>query len=394
MKKKVIIVFIVALILAGSGTVYFMSKSAAATSETETIKEVTVKLGTISIDFMADGVSNLPVLNLRFPVGGQLKELYFDIGDEIKQGDVIAKLDDTDYINKINSAQINYEQAVIKLEKTKQASSSQLILEHSKLDSLKTQLDGIDSQYNIMIEIPEAYSREEIEAAKIAQENAKAAYDAEKTAYTLLTGNLDIQLDELTIQQMQYELKAAEDGLKNIIITSPADGIIMSIAQMPGETVSSSADFVVISDYSILGVIAQVSEFDISKIEKGMRVDMEFEALLGQLVKGTVSSIDPLATTDSGGVVSYNVNIALDSDESKLMDGMTCSLSFILKQKENVLIIPNSTVKVIDGEQVVEVIDDAGNIAARTIKTGLTDGTNVEVIEGLTKDETLVIRTK
>ena len=393
-KLKLLIGVIVLCVIA-SGGYLIITRDTAASVQVEEFKEATARQGDIKIRLLADGKAYLPVLKLRFPVSGQLKEVMFNIGDHVKESDIIARLDDIEYINKIDSARINYDQAVVKLEKTKQQYDSQLISEKSKLNSLKLQMDSANLQYQPILQIPEAYSEQEIESKKIAYENSKIAYESALEAYNfLLKGSLDITLDEINIQQTKTAIKTAEDAQNDTIIKSPVDGEIFSVSHRPGETVSNSTDFVVVSDIGGLSVISQVSELDVSKIVKDQSVVIEFEALQGQSFKGKVLSVDPLPVTDSSGIVNYTVNIDIDNISDSIKDGMTCSVSFILKQKQNVIVIPNAAVNRIDGKQVVEVKDETGNIVTKDIKTGLTDGTDVEVIDGLKAGDILVIRSK
>ena len=400
MIKNVLKVLAVVISLCGIGIgVYaYRSQNAPVSSEVDSFKEVNVRLGDIKISFDADGKAYLPVIKLDFPISGQLKDVMFEIGDNIKKGDIIAKLEDKDYINKLESAQINYQQAVVKLEKTKQQYELALISEKSKLDNLKYQHDSLSLQYLPMEQIPDAYPRQELESKRAAYENSKAAYTSALQAYNLLVeGSKDIELDEISIKQAEAAVKTAEDNLTDTILKSPVDGNILSIAYNPGEMVSSSGDstyLAVVSDVEGLEVTALVSELDVAKTEKDQKVEMEFEASQGQTFTGKVLSIDPLPVTDSSGIVSYTVNIGIDNASDKILDGMTCIVSFILKEKKNVIVIPNTAVKVIERKQIVEVKEKSGEIVAKVIKTGLTDGSDVEVIGGLEVGEVVIVRTK
>ena len=398
MSKKTLTLLIIGaaiLIAASTGVYVYSTRNAAVSTQVEVVKEATVSKGTIEISFLGDGIADLPVLKLRFPVSGQLQEIKADVGSKIEKGDVIAKLSDKDYANKVESARISYDLALVKLEKTKQAYASQLSTEKTKLETLKYQMESIYLQYQPMLQIPEAYSLQDITAKKIAYENAKSAYEASAEAYRLIEkGSLDITFDELNVRQAEANLKAAQDALANTLVSAPVDGEVLSISHRPGETVSNTTDFALISNAGKIGVVSQVTELDVSKIEIGMSVVMEFEALQGQTVKGKVTSVSSLPVIDSAGIVTYAVNISPDSAVSTVKDGMSCSVSFILKQKQNIMIIPNTAVKRVDGKQVVEVKDGSGSVTTRTIKTGLTDGVNVEVTEGLKEGEIIIIRSK
>jgi HlyD family secretion protein len=74
------------------------------------------------------------------------------------------------------------------------------------------------------------------------------------------------------------------------------------------------------------------------------------------------------------------------------MEGMTCVINFIIKQRENVLYISNGAVTMEDGKQYVEVKGSDGNITKKQITTGLSDGDVAEVVSGLKAGETVIVR--
>lgn len=281
--KLKLLIGVVILCVIASGGYLLSSRNLAASAPEEELKEATATLGDIKINILADGKAYLPVLKLRFPVGGQIKDVMFNIGDKVKKDDVIAKLEDKEYINKLESARINYNQAVVKLDKTKRQYESQILSEKSKLDDLKYEFDDISLEYQSIWQIPEAYSAQEIESNKISYEKAKISYESALESYNLLLKtNQDITIDEINIEQTKLSVKIAEDSLNDTILKSPVDGEILSIYLRPGETITNTVDFAVVSDNGKLSVKAQVSELDVPKIEKEQRVEIEFEALQGK----------------------------------------------------------------------------------------------------------------
>ena len=396
-KYIIILLFFLAI---ASGIYIYKQRTTISSAQNQVLNTTPVKKGDIKIRFSDDGESYLPVLKLRFQISGQLKEVNVNIGDKIKKGDILAKLDDSDYINKLDTARLNYDQALTKLEKTKQDYEQQLASEKAKVDNFKYQFDNISIQYLPMMQIEDAYAALDIEAKRLAYENAKNAYESELHQYnTLSSGSPDIKLDEINIEQSKLAVKAAQDALDNTILKAPDDGEILYVSNMVGETVSNSTtnstgtDFITMADRSKLSVTANVPEEDLPNVKVGQVAEIEFEAFQGQIFKGTVLSIEPLPVTDSTGLITYTVNVDFKNpEEQKIESGMSCSVSFIQTQRTNILIMPNSSVKRVDGKQVVEVKDESGSIITKNIKTGLTDVKNVEVVEGLKEGEKIVIK--
>ncbi|MDO9591990.1 MAG: efflux RND transporter periplasmic adaptor subunit [Erysipelotrichaceae bacterium] len=379
----------------GYGGFAYLSSKNNAKIPTETFKETVVKKGDISISFDSEGTSNLSVLTLKFPVSGVLTEIKIEPGSYVHIGETLAVLDNKNALGKLETARLNYQQALIKLEKTKEQYSLSLISEKAKLETLKYQMENTERDYTSMAAIPETFSALDIEAKMAAYGNAKTSYESSLSSYLILSkGSRDIELDRLSVQQAAVAIKDAERDLSDTVLTSPIEGKVLAINAKSGEMVNSATELFLISDASGLAITSLVSELDVATVEIGQRVELEFEALEGQIFKGQVLSIDPLAKTNASGLVNYTVRIEMDEPSDKIMDGMSCNVSYILRKKEDILIIPNASVKMFDGKQTVEVKTETGDLVARQVSTGLTDGFNVEVIQGLESGEVVIIRQK
>ncbi len=386
--KKYIYIAVVAIVFLGicAGGYLYKTKGSEASTQAPTFIEQEVAMGDITIDFMADGVADIPFINVDFEISGKLNEVLVEVGQQVNKGDVIAKLDDTDDMNRVNSAQINYEKAQKDYEE-------QLISEKQNLNELKSRLDSITLEYEPMTQIACAFSKQEIERKRLEYENMKLAYEAQLQTYNMLS--------DINVRSAQLSLKIAQDDYEDTILTAPIDAKVFAINYEPGETVAEirtrvadDEHFMLLTNTDKINVIAPVCEIDLGNITIGQSVEVAFEAFEGQSFAGRVLSVDPLPKRDNSGLVTYDVNIELDEDMDKIKTGMTCTINFILRQKKHVLVIPNKAVTLVDGKQSVQVKDEKGNIISRTIKAGLTDGINVEVIDGLEAGETVMVSDK
>lgn len=138
-------------------------------------------------------------------------------------------------------------------------------------------------------------------------------------------------------------------------------------------------------------VAANVLELDMANISTGQEVEVKFEARPGKTYTGRVTEIENLPVNDPGGIVAYKVTARLSDPDDSIRSGMTAIVSFIIEQKKDVLIIPNQAVKRVEGAQVVDKVNPDGSIANWKIKTGFTDGRNVEVLEGLNPGDKIII---
>ncbi len=404
--KKITISIVILLILGAGYSIYGYSVKKFSQEKQEVVnKEYRVSKGDIKIAFDGDGEAEISAVNVDFEIGGKLKELYVKEGEEIKKGDMVGKLDDSDYINKLKTTQVDYQKAVSNLEQTKQDKELNLISEKQSLNTLKSKLDQISTEYLPMLKIQEVYSKEALDLKKSEYENAKNAYEAQLERYNIISNkSTDVDLQKSNVDVAQIALETAQNNLKKTVLTAPTDGRILNIAYKPGETISTTIDsdnttsstnhFIVITESDKVRINVPVSELDLENVSIGQNVEIEFEAFEGEILTGKVVSIDSLPSIDSNGVVTYEAVIELDEKESKIKSGMTCSVSFVLKQTKDVIIIANKAVKVENGKQFVQIKNKDGETEKREIKTGLTDGSNVEVTQGLKVGEVIIIEEK
>lgn len=147
MSNKLSRMILMVLIIVAIGFVGFkyINKPAESMSEVKAIEEEQVMRGDITIGFDGDGEAEIPSVNLDFDIGGKLVELYVSEGDEIKVGQLLGKLDDTDHIKLLKTAEVNYKKAVATLEQKIETREISLISQKQKLEELKAKLDtGID----------------------------------------------------------------------------------------------------------------------------------------------------------------------------------------------------------------------------------------------------------
>lgn len=307
--------------------------------EVVAFEEIRAKKGDLKIDMVSDGVIELNTVSLQFGVSGVLAQILVDEGEKIRQGQIIARLVDSKYKNEVDIANVKLQKALADTEKIK-------------------------LQYLPMEKIPEAYAQVEIATKK-----------------------LDLDKSNADIQEAQANLNKAEDNLLDTMVKAPISGTVVQINGKVGEVVSSSSNdgskaFAVVSEEKVK-VIAKVLELDIGEVTVGQKAEVVIEAFPDEKLVGSVSKVAYLPTTDSNGIVAYEVTIELIKPFKNLRDGMTCTVSFVLKEVKDVVVLPNKTVKMVEGKQVVEMLSEKGDKVQIEVKTGFTDGINVEIKEGL-----------
>ncbi len=363
---------VIVIVLAVISTTLWLLQQSKSEKETVRYEQTRVKRGDILVGFDSDGSIEFSKVNLRFNVSGTISKILVSEGDKVKKGDSIARLDSQDYQNQ-------YQLALANLQKAQEEKTKSLLDYELKIKNLENELQQLKDEYQEMEALPEAYSANEIKIKKAEIETKELEYQKLLKEYEMLKNQ--------ELSEYELQVKMARDNLENTILYAPVSGVVLGLSKKVGERITEDQDFATIHENNKVQATTDVIEYDISQIEVGQKVYVTVEALPDQKFVGRVSKINFLASDDSSGLVNYSVVVDIENPSPELKDGMTCVITFVRKEVQNCLIVPYEAVKMVNGKQVVLVVDENGQMDEREIKTGFTDGNSVEVLEGLKEGE-------
>ena len=128
---------------------------------------------------------------------------------------------------------------------------------------------------------------------------------------------------------------------------------------------------------------------DINSISLKQPVDVSFDAILGKNYKGTVVEVSQVGTVTQGAV-NFTVTVELTNADAAIKPGMTAAVTVLVKQLDNVLLVPNRAVRVVDGQRIVYVLKNNLPVQVK-IRLGSTSDTDSEVVGGDLKEGDLII---
>lgn len=339
-KKKWLIMVIVVLIAAASFGAYkmFFSKG----NKEVNFQTETVKKRDIASFVQATGVIRAKIgaeVKVGARISGRVEKLYANIGDVVKKGQVIARLEQEDLKAKVNEANMN------------------LKINEANLELAQKSLQRMQNLY-----AKDFVSKDKVD---VAERDYKA---------TIAQSN-----------QIKETIRFNETQMSYANIYAPISGIIASVATQQGETVSASSlnvpTFVTIVDLNRLEIYAYVDETDIGKIKPGFEATFAVDSFPDKDFKGKVTAIYPKATIQDN-VVYYITVISIENPEGKLKPDMTVNATILLNKRENVLAVPNKAIKREGGKKVVTVLENSKPVQ-KAVKTGWKDSGYTEIIEGL-----------
>jgi HlyD family secretion protein len=219
----------------------------------------------------------------------------------------------------------------------------------------------------------------------------KEAYELARVALTKAQQNRDLtRKGRLTLTGTESVIRAPAAGTILTRAVNPGDPIVPLTSYQPGTEMASVADM---RDLIFKGT---VDEIDVGKLLVGMQTRIKVGALPTDVVTGRVSRIAPQAQQKEGATL-FDVEVELDpSNKITLRAGYSANADVIIREKKDVLVIPERLVTFEDGGKKATVELSSGDPKALgkkvEIKTGISDGLNVEVMSGLKKGDHVVER--
>ncbi len=180
----------------------------------------------------------------------------------------------------------------------------------------------------------------------------------------------------------EAELKRWEDLYKATPIVAPLDAEVIARKLEPGQSVSPDKPMLVLSDRLI--VKAQVDETDIARIRNGQSVEIQLDAYPDHTIEGAVDHVAYEAETVDN-VTIYQIDVLPHDPPGFLRSGMTASLTFIVEQKKNVLLLEADAIK----DQTV--LRPGHPPKTQEVKTGIEDGKQIEIVSGLSEGDVVLV---
>lgn len=190
---------------------------------------------------------------------------------------------------------------------------------------------------------------------------------------------------------LEKDLAQARADLEDLAVTAPADGIVTGLALTPGKAVQEGLAMFTVLSRSRLKLEVEVDELDISGVETGQRGAVTLDALPGEEFAATVIGINPIGRAVNN-VTRFTVTLALDGGPNVLI-GMSAGVDIVTAVSENALLVPVEAIQTVGGGHYVILGADAGavTVADHAVTTGLTDGTYIEILDGLSESDTVTI---
>jgi HlyD family secretion protein len=338
----------------------------------------------------------IPVMQVDlYPkVSGYLEKISVQIGDSVRQGQVLAQIDRAEFLQKVREVEAKVAQAKAQYSELEAGTRAEDLREaeeavkqaQSRYNNAKAQRDRVLALYNRQV-----ISRKEADVSEMDHSVTEAQLAAAGQHLKMLKegARLEVKAASLgKLKEMEAILAQEEIRLQNTQITAPFSGEIVRKSVDAGALVSPSTPLVTLVHIETLKVVANVLEKDISLVKAGMKAKIVTEAYPEKTFEGTVVRMNKaldLATR------TLQAEINVPNPGHALKSGMFAKIEMALVQKSNALAVPREAVLEDSGKRAVFVID--GNQAMRKpVVTGIEEGRFIEIVEGVKDGDKIVIR--
>ncbi len=355
-KKVVLVVFILAI----AGGVLFFAIDGAAKKE-EGVKTFPVEKGSIIDKALAVGrIEPEKEISIKSKISGIVRKTFVDIGDKVQVGDPLfdiapdpTPVEFAEAKRQVELYQVTFDNAKREFDRAKTLKDRQLI------------------------------SQQEFD-------QALAIYDEAELRLKLSREKLSL-IESGTI-------KIADRTVDNII-KSPASGTVLSLLVEEGDPIvpltsyQAGTDLMTLAQMDKLIFKGNVDEIDVGKVNEGMPAEIEIGAIPNEKIPGVVRKISPKAHKEDGSTL-FEVEIEIeDLEHTFLRAGYSANADIIITKKEDILLVPERLVTFEDSIASVEIQDTtSGIISTVEVTTGLSDGINLEIVEGVDEGDLLVER--
>jgi len=408
---------------------------------------VTVQRGDLTIDITAAG--NLALSRTEdlafdlFYQEGTVEEVLVEEGDTVEEGQVLVKLDTEEWEEQLSAL----EDKVTDAERGLTANKRDLIQKEINLKNAEAALEKAEDSWLDTVsagrkvrrleERLEWYSEndpEEVEKIDEIEEDLEKAWndffrvasdsaDAREVAAKEMGVELvQAQLEDaqISIDDAEQDLEDAQQDLeeaksKSPIITAPFAGFITTVNVEGGDEVLKGTVAVQLADPNEFEADILISEMDIFQVKLGGEAWVQVDAMPGLSLPAEVTHISPTANIQSG-VVNYQVKVEIESLEAviqerqearqeatqqamltiipkdfQLREGLTVTVSILVEERNDVLLVPNAAITSSGGRAYVQVVSPDGTTTERAITTGISDWQYTEVTKGLSEGEQVVV---
>lgn len=314
-----------------------------------TVELGTLKRGKVSAYLVVVGnLIGKQTVDIAPRTGGRLLSVNVQLGDRVRRGQVLAKVEDREIV-----------------EQVRQAEASQ---EVSKATIRQREADLKVSELNF------ERSKNLFQRGLL----AKQSLDDAESRYMASVAQFD--LSKAQLNQNDSRLQELKINLQNTSVTSPVDGFVGKRSVDPGAMVNTNTAIASVVDISRLRLVANVVEKDLRVVTAGETAVVEVDAYPGEKFSGKIARVAPVLDPATR---TATMEVEIPNGDNRLKPGMYARVNLTVEEHDNVLVIPKAAVIDYSNQRGVWVPNENDRAAFVPLKLGIENAEQIEVLGGI-----------
>ncbi len=292
--------------------------------------------------------------------------------------------DDPTWFASLEGTRIEAQEFVYSLEKDIEQLQSNIEKSTEELENATQNLE----QAKRNLELTKLTAKRDYDLRMLASNTAQESYD-------ISIGYLE---QEASQQQKAYDsakekMDAFDSAISEYGIYASESGVITEINISEGDSITTGTELVTMYTQNV-SMTVSLEESDVQHITEESVVKVSLVSYPDMIFEGKVSEIGDAQYDSSTGVSYYDITVSIDGKDADFYQGMTGEVTFITKETKEVTYVPNRAVIREGMKSYLKLKDADGKIVKRAVVTGFSDGTNVEITEGVDKGEIVLIESR
>ncbi len=323
------------------------------------------------------------------PADSTLMELRVQLGDQVKKGDVLGRVDS------LELARLYQNAVAVLAGKESELARAQAVNDLLGLKMAEADYNKANNHYTRIEQLFEAgvVNIEEMESARFDLARADNSYQEAKIKADQNASGKQVFSLQSQVELAKQEVAQTQERLEMATFVAQFDGVVTSVGAKQGNRVMEGTELLVIGDDSLLEVTADISEIDAGNLKIGQSVKASSVALPGKTYLGEIARIGGAAVVQkgtNGETINVPVTINLKEGKGELKIGYSVDLTILTAEEKDVIAIPITALIERDGSMIVYVIKDLV-LEEREVEIKRGNELFDIVISGVNPDEEVVV---